>query len=261
VQGEINIKIVNIKHDLIMFKTDNRKDTLQYPSSKFVCIEISASGTSTFSKNISTLIFFIMRCLIPFLLVSLSGLLTKATSAQDYYDDPTPNVEYPEWKDPKYLAANSAQDEDYLTAEEKKVYFYLNLARMDPGLFANTFLAHLEKSTDYYESSLVRELKCLKPLPVLKPNRLLYESAHCHAADSGERGYTGHERSGCKGYFMGECCHYGNSDALDIVIKLLIDRNVSSLGHRRVCFGDYTFLGVSIQPHIIYGKNAVLDFE
>ena len=83
------------------------------------------------------------------------------------------------------------------------------------------------------------------------------------AEDFVEFGASGriHDRFKCKGYFMGECCHYGNSDALDIVIKLLIDRNVASLGHRRVCFGDYTALGVSIRPHTTYGKNAVLDFE
>ena len=101
----------------------------------------------------------------------------------------------------------------------------------------------------------------MKPKPVLKPDRKLYESALCHANESGECGYTGHMRSKCTGYFTGECCHYGDSGALDIVVKLLIDRNVASLGHRRICFGDYTELGVSIRPHASYGKNAVLDFN
>ncbi|MCX6303748.1 MAG: hypothetical protein NT040_02155 [Bacteroidetes bacterium] len=202
-----------------------------------------------------------MRCLIPLFLVMLAGHLPAVAYGQDYFDDPAPDVEYPGWNDKKYLAANAARDADYLTPEEKKVYFYLNLARMNPGLFANTYLDYLKKSTNYYDSSLYRELLRMNPLPVLKPDRALFESARCHATDSGERGYTGHERGKCKGFFMGECCHYGNSDALDIVVKLLIDRNVPSLGHRQICFGDYTELGVSIQPHATYGKNAVLDFE
>ncbi|MFZ4523184.1 MAG: hypothetical protein ACOYNC_15850 [Bacteroidales bacterium] len=202
-----------------------------------------------------------MKCAIPLLLMLFSGSLPMVAAGQDYFDDPVPNMEYPEWSDEKYLAANSATNADYLSTEEKKVYFYLNLARMNPELFANTYLAGLKASTDYYESSLYRELLRLNPLPVLKPDRALFESARCHAVESGECGYIGHERTKCKEHFMGECCHYGNSDALDIVIKLLIDRNVPSLGHRRICFGYYTGMGVSIQPHKTYGKNAVLDFE
>ena len=95
-----------------------------------------------------------MRCFISFLLLYVSGLLPPVADGQDYYDDPIPNVEYPGWSDQQNRAANTARDEDYLTSEEKKIYFYLNLARMDPELFANTFLDHLKKSTDHYESSL-----------------------------------------------------------------------------------------------------------
>lgn len=116
---------------------------------------------------------------------------------QDYYDDPVPDVEYPVWNDEKYEMANSARDEEYLTSEEKKVYLYLNLVRMNPELFASTYLDYLKNSTNYYEASLYRELLQMKPLPVLKPNRLLFESARCHSTDSGERGYTGHERGKC----------------------------------------------------------------
>lgn len=202
-----------------------------------------------------------MRCQYSWILIFLSGFLPAAALAQDYFDDAIPNAEFSEWNDPKFQAANSARDEEYLTDEEKKVYFYLNQARMNPPLFADTYLGYLETSTDYYESSLYRELHEMNPLAVLEPNRKLFESANCHAINSGESGYTGHNRTKCQAHFMGECCHYGNSDALDIVIKLLIDRNVPSLGHRRICFGNYSRMGVSIRPHTIYGKNAVLDFE
>ena len=165
------------------------------------------------------------------------------------------------WDDPKYLEANSALNEDYLNDEEKKIYYYLNLVRMNPELFADTYLGHLRNSRDNYESSLYSELKKLAPLPVLKPNRQLYESAKCHSSESGKSGYVGHKRSRCAKYFMGECCQYGLSNALDIVISLLIDQGVSSLGHRRICLGRYTELGASIQPHKSYGVNAVLDFK
>lgn len=60
---------------------------------------------------------------------------------------------------------------------------------------------------------------------------------------------------------MGECIHYGQSNALEIVTSLLIDQTVKSLGHRKICLGYFTEMGVSIQPHNGYGKNAVLDFR
>jgi len=170
-------------------------------------------------------------------------------------------LDYSEWNDFDYRGANSAQNEDYLTGEEKKVYYYLNLARMNPKLFADTYLGYLKNSKDYYESSLYEELQRIKPRPILKPNRRLFESAQCHAIESGERGFVGHERFRCEEYFMGECIHYGQSDALEIVTSLLIDKSVTSLGHRKTCLGYFTEMGVSIQPHKSYGKNAVLDFE
>ena len=180
--------------------------------------------------------------------------------SQEYIDN-SRNVYYPQWNVPEYDDANTAKNEDYITVEEKQVYYYLNLVRMNPKLFTDTYLKHLKNSKNYYESSLYKELRRLKPLPILKPNRKLFESAQCHAIESGERGYVGHNRFKCKEYFMGECCSYGESDALEIVTSLLIDQDVKSLGHRNICLGMYTELGVAIRPHKGYGENAVLDFR
>jgi len=157
---------------------------------------------------------------------------------------------------------NTASNEDYLTDEEKRVYYILNLVRLNPKSFAETYLAYLKNSRDYYESSLYNELQKLKPLPLLKPNRKLYESARCHAEESGKSGYVGHERKKCTRYFMGECCQYGVGDAFEIVVHLLIDQGIPSLGHRKICLSNgYTELGVSIQPHKTYGVNTVMDFR
>ena len=159
-------------------------------------------------------------------------------------------------------SANTACNEEYLSDEEKRVYYFLNLARINPKHFADTYLSYLKPSRDHYESSLYSELQKLQPLPVLKPNRKLFESAKCHAVESGEKGYVGHERFKCTQYFMGECCQYGVSEALEIVIHLLIDQGIPSLGHRKICLSaGYTELGVSIQPHKTYGINTVLDFR
>jgi len=192
--------------------------------------------------------------------IFLSGILSTSVEGQTVIY-PSRKVDYSEWNVPEYRAANTAENEDYLTDEEKKVFYYLNLVRMNPELFADTYLGYLKNSTDCYESSLYHELKQIKPLPVIKPKRKLFESAQCHAIESGERGYVGHERFKCQEYFMGECIHYGVSDALGIVTSLLIDQSVESLGHRKICLGYFTEMGVSIQPHNGYGQNSVLDFD
>ena len=199
-----------------------------------------------------------MRCL--FIMLILSVFLPTAIKSQDV-TTPSQSIEYPQWNDPKYQEANSGKNEDYLTDKEKMVYYYLNLVRMNPKLFSDTYLNHLKNSKDYYESSLYKELRRIKPLPILKPNRKLFESAQCHAIESGKSGYTGHNRKKCKQYFKGECCYYGESDALEIITRLLIDKSVKSLAHRKICLGDYSELGVSIQQHKTYGENAVLDFK
>ena len=43
-----------------------------------------------------------------------------------------------DWNDIKYLACNTAATARYLTEEEKKTIYILNMARMNPVLFANT---------------------------------------------------------------------------------------------------------------------------
>ncbi len=104
-------------------------------------------------------------------------------------------------------------------------------------------------------------------MQALHPSYAMWDAAECHATNSGFKGYVGHDREmsecntipGNGGY--GECCSYGMEEALHIVMQLLIDEDVPSLGHRRICFNpDYALLGVSIQKHSIYGVNAVLDF-
>jgi hypothetical protein len=166
------------------------------------------------------------------------------------------------WNDQKYLAANTANDAAYLAENEKKVIYYLNLVRMNPGLFADTYLADLKNSKDFYEGGLYRELKKLSPMPVLSPDQTLFASAKCHAAESGKSGYVGHKRTKCKENFRGECISYGEPDPLGIVRRLLIDQGIKSLGHRRIMLdAQYSLLGVSIQPHKTYSVNTVLDFR
>ncbi len=177
----------------------------------------------------------------------------------------------PEWEDIKYQEANTAQYADYMTKEEKDVIYYLNLARMNPPLFAKTFVEPYQGKKfgnkmvgSPYKASLLREMKNLSPRNPLKPNRAMWELALCHAVNSGKKGILGHDRnlSGCPKGNFGECCDYGENEALAVVLSLLIDHDVPSLGHRELCFSPkFTSVGVSIKPHNSeYKQNAVLDF-
>ena len=59
--------------------------------------------------------------------------------------------------------------------------------------------------------------------------------------------------------YGGECCQYGTDNALGVVMQLLIDEGIESLGHRKILMGDYTLIGVAMRPHIAYRVNTVLD--
>lgn len=167
--------------------------------------------------------------------------------------------------------ANTAKYEDYLTNSEKDIFLYLNLARLDPPLFATTYVAHYDGirgipkgyGFDERKKSLIEELILLKPLNLLYPDKTIHEYARCFATEAGKAGTIGHAREGmlCDHLFH-ECCTYRITNGLDIVMSLLIDmgENNGDLGHRKICLGSFGILGVSIQPHIITNYNAVLNF-
>jgi uncharacterized protein YkwD len=176
----------------------------------------------------------------------------------------SPFASYSEaWNDPKYAMANTAATADYMSDSEKQVIYLLNLVRMNPKLFCETVLKEHPVSSGYY-NSLVNTLNAQEPLSILYPDSLCFISAQCHAVQSGQTGYTGHDRTReCERlqHFMGECCQYGYEDALNILLDLLIDEDVPSLGHRNICLGErYKQLGVAIRPHTTYRYNTVMDF-
>ncbi len=176
------------------------------------------------------------------------------------------------WADKKYSESNTAIQAQYLSEEEKKVIWVLNMIRQNPQLFLKTVLLNPKchyyikaEKRDFYFNSLITKLKTMKPInSLLLPDSAAFISARCHAVQSGKNGIIGHDRldSGCEKDFHGECCDYGNSDALDILLNLLIDRGIPELGHRVICLSDsYQKLGVSIQSHTVYRINTVLDFK
>ena len=175
-----------------------------------------------------------------------------------------------EWDNPRYKVCNTAEHVKYMTADEKEIIFVLNLARMDPQLFRKTILRNanqvvgVDTSSVTYFKSLDSTMRVLKPLPLLQPDSLSALSARMHAEGCGKTGYTGHVRQTPESRkatcFGGECCAYGTTGALRVILELLVDQDVESLGHRRICLGEYKKIGTGIAPHSTYGTATVLDF-
>lgn len=190
----------------------------------------------------------------------------------EFKPDPSPLAQFSaEWNEDKYLSCNTAANAGYMSDDEKEVIYILNLLRANPVLFVNTVVkkypdldhqGFLRNINEY--KSLLTALQKTKPMQLLYPDSLCFASAQCHAVSSGQAGYVGHERQSkeCKDkfHYYGECCDYGHNKPLSIIMSLLIDQNVASLGHRKMCIGPYAKIGISIQPHKGYGTNTVLDF-
>ena len=123
-----------------------------------------------------------------------------------------------------------------------------------------------------YSKSLEKELKLLKALPCFEFSVELSKCAKNHAIEMGKTGKIGHDSSNGKSFSkrikdcwssnaVGENCDYGNESGIDIFMSLLIDDGVPSLGHRKNILSNlFTHLGLSVQPHKVYGTNCVMDF-
>jgi uncharacterized protein YkwD len=209
------------------------------------------------------------------LLLLLSLIWANVSIAQNSSTSTTTSplaVYSSEWNQPQYRLCNIAAKANYMSEKEKTVIYVLNLVRAYPALFAKTVIAQypklsgndeLAKDQIYYQS-LLATLQQMAPLAMMTDNEKCYQSALCHSLLSGKTGYVGHNRNSeeCekKKYFYGECCDYGSNDPVEIIITLLIDKDIASLGHRKILLGKYTSAGVSIQPHTTYRFNTVLDF-
>lgn len=201
---------------------------------------------------ISTLIFF-------------SFLLTKEGSAQDSPWD--------QWDAAVIDQLYTSRDLSYMSEEEQKVILFMNMARYDGQLFAESFLKNyveeMQLQKNSYLRSLYKDLAKIEGLSALIPQEDLTAVAQGHALKSGKSGHVGHkdmdkrfaplERNPYYGW--AENCSYGYQDALSIVITLLIDDGIKNLGHRKNILNErYNSVGVAIRPHKKYRVNCVIDF-
>lgn len=220
-------------------------------------------------------------CVIGFFYTTMKALLTSGlclffslphqTHAQQQAANPLARW-HSDWMAPKYQAANTSASHLFHSAWEQEFLYLLNLARMNPKLFAKTVVqpypdssgnAALRRTKEY--KSLITDLNAQPPLGLLLPDSLCWLSAQCHATSSGKAGYVGHTRQNntCEKlmHLRAECCHYGESKPLDALLSLMIDENVPDLGHRRTLFSsNYSLVGISFKTHKTYNTNVVVDF-
>ena len=164
------------------------------------------------------------------------------------------------WTAEELAAANTFQSLTVLSAVEKETMLYLNLARMYPAKYAKIELVNEDKTSDNYKS-LIKTLNTMVPVSALTFDKKAFESATCFAKEQGATTEIGHDRKNCKSYFFGECCSYGMSTGKNIIVQLLIDEGVESLGHRKICLSSgYSSVGIAFNTHKGYRFCCVLDF-
>lgn len=174
------------------------------------------------------------------------------------------------WTSAQLEKANTAKHSTYLTPVEKETILYINLCRLYPKDFLKNELMNYYGSEDNgnylknstYRASLIKLLDSMQPVNALYFDLETFTGANCFAKEQGEAGTVGHGRKKCKVDYAAECCAYGDETGKDIALSLLIDHDVPSLGHRRICLDKgYTKIGVSVQPHKKWDVVAVLNFN
>lgn len=161
--------------------------------------------------------------------------------------------------------------------QEQEVLALLNDVRTHPQQFlkdqVEPYLVEHNLTRNSFARSLVKELKSINAMGDLQMAWALTEVARLHAQDMGKKGLTGHDSSdgtpfhvrvrnysNAKG-LIAENCSYGHDQALDIVMSLLIDDGIPSLGHRKnILEPKYRWVGIAIEPHQGYEVNCVMDF-
>jgi uncharacterized protein YkwD len=159
--------------------------------------------------------------------------------------------------------------------QSNNVVFYSNMARVDGKKFVSTVLKpYLEMigDTDYtpYLQGLITSLNTKKNLEPLKHNVLLEMMGKGYAMSAGRQGIAGHARFDQRFWLLrslkkahGENCSYGKSSPVEVVVQLLIDEEVPSLGHRKnILSGTFKKIGVGFAPHRSFlGVNCVQEFS
>ncbi|MCB9188396.1 MAG: hypothetical protein H6599_03860 [Flavobacteriales bacterium] len=175
-----------------------------------------------------------------------------------------------QWTSDELTSAKTGDTCSYLTAIEKDAIMYLNLARLYPHKFKKLELAGYYGTKKYGEylknspwiASLDSTLDTLSSMSALIPDTSLFQHAKCFVIEMGDAGTTGHDRINCeKNKKYGECSSFGMDNGKDIMMQMLIDHNISGLGHRTQCLDPKNqFIGLCTHSHKEWGTCCVINF-
>lgn len=167
--------------------------------------------------------------------------------------------------------ANTAADINSLSQMEKDIILYCNLARLDGAKFWEAYGSNASGSRAYV-SSLESDLRAVKNHPMLIPEKSLMEAAAYHANDMSKNNFFDHSSSDgtsfasrVRSYYGGnaiaENISAGMNSALGVVMQLLVDDGLSSVGHRKNILGEqYCAIGVKTASHKQWRSVTVQDF-
>lgn len=172
------------------------------------------------------------------------------------------------WRPGQLDSANTEKNNSLLTFEEKEAIKYINLCRLYPQQFiSNEVIPYKlppgfsDSQLNQYKATLVATLKKRKPAPVLHFDLDLYNDVLCYSNEVGNNNINAHQRIECPPVRCAECISFGFDDGRNIALQLLIDSQVPSLGHRKICLDNsYTKIGVKVGKHFNYRFCCVLDF-
>ena len=168
----------------------------------------------------------------------------------------------------------SISDKISASNEELAIIVEINLMRSNPREYAEKYIKpRITASSSSYWTSCVSDMSKITSLGEFTYAEGLYQVSKAHSTTQGKTTQTGHTRTNgeswstvidryCKKYSsVGENISYGPNNARDIVIQLLVDDGVSSLGHRKNLLSkEYTSVGVSLDTHKYYRYMCVMNF-
>ena len=165
-----------------------------------------------------------------------------------------------------------------LSTREQDVVYWVNVARLNPTKFYSDyivpFVQQFPEAKGRAFNSLDKDINAAKGLKALEPMEMLNSVAVGHAKEivSGKTGFT-HAAAGGKSFEQrmreagisscaAENLYEGKDDALVAVILLLIDKDVSGYGHRKVILHPmFNTVGVSFLPSRTGNFILVQDFS
>lgn len=169
------------------------------------------------------------------------------------------------WQLPVYDAANTAKGITYLSTDEQEVIRLLNLARLNPELFANTYLAYYQ---DVFDDSVVQSVNTLlansTALLPLVPHYALCKSAaiQSYSISAGSKpDFNNADR--IHRYLPGAYnygSHYLNNVNSPIEVALLLLANQSNGYQRSLLDAKIQLIGISTRTDNEVCNHFVLDF-